>query len=97
MSFLKGTSQSKKISNNKKTNTDHPEDTTLRLNKRGYPLTVKIFPDNPIIRKIPARAAIMNGMPAEFESDGLLGVDFLQKYSVRIDQKNHRLWIKPAF
>lgn len=97
MSFLKGTSRSEKLSNSKKITTDNTEKTTLRLNKRGYPITVKIYPDNPTIRKIPVRAAIMDGMPAEFESDGLLGIDFLQKYSVRIDQKNHQLWIKPAF
>jgi len=38
----------------------------------------------------------MDGMPEQFESDGLLGVDFLKKYSVKIDQKNQQLWIKPA-
>ncbi|MCO6517997.1 hypothetical protein [Snodgrassella sp.] len=93
MSFIKGKSLPAAI----KPPAAKSEEATLRLNKKGNPQTVKIILTNPSIRKIPIRAAIMDGMPEQFESDGLLGVDFLKKYSVKIDQKNQQLWIKPAF
>lgn len=92
MSFIKGKSLPAAI----KPPAAKSEEATLRLNKKGNPQTVKIILTNPSIRKIPIRAAIMDGMPEQFESDGLLGVDFLKKYSVKIDQKNQQLWIKPA-
>ncbi|MCO6516123.1 MAG: hypothetical protein J6586_06415 [Snodgrassella sp.] len=93
ISFIKGKSLPAAI----KPPAAKSEEATLRLNKKGNPQTVKIILTNPSIRKIPIRAAIMDGMPEQFESDGLLGVDFLKKYSVKIDQKNQQLWIKPAF
>lgn len=93
MSFIKGKSLPAAI----KPPAAKSEEATLRLNKKGNPQTVKIILTNPSIRKIPIRAAIMDGMPEQFESDGLLGVDFLKKYSMKIDQKNQQLWIKPAF
>jgi hypothetical protein len=93
MSFIKGKSLPAAI----KPPAAKSEEATLRLNKKGNPQTVKIILINPSIRKIPIRAAIMDGIPEQFESDGLLGVDFLKKYSVKIDQKNQQLWIKPAF
>ncbi|WP_239423032.1 hypothetical protein [Snodgrassella communis] len=92
MSFIKGKSLPAAI----KPPAAKSEEATLHLNKKGNPQTVKIILTNPSIRKIPIRAAIMDGMPDQFESDGLLGVDFLKKYSVKIDQKNQQLWIKPA-
>lgn len=92
ISFIKGKSLPAAI----KPPAAKSEEATLRLNKKGNPQTVKIILTNPSIRKIPIRAAIMDGMPEQFESDGLLGVDFLKKYSVKIDQKNQQLWIKPA-
>ncbi|MCO6521000.1 MAG: hypothetical protein J6582_08150, partial [Snodgrassella sp.] len=77
MSFIKGKSLPAAI----KPPAAKSEEATLRLNKKGNPQTVKIILTNPSIRKIPIRAAIMDGMPEQFESDGLLGVDFLKKYS----------------
>jgi hypothetical protein len=93
MSFIKGKSLPAAI----KPPAAKSEEATLRLNKKGNPQTVKIILTNPSIRKIPIRAAIMDGMPEQFESDGLLGIDFLKQYNVKIDQKNQQLWIKPAF
>jgi hypothetical protein len=96
MSFIKGKSLPAAFNNSNKTPAAKSEGAALRLNKKGNPQTVKIILTNPSIRKIPIQAAIMDGMPEQFESDGLLGIDFLKKYSVKIDQKNQQLWIKPA-
>jgi hypothetical protein len=97
MSFIKGKSLPAAFNDSNKTPAAKSEEATLRLNKKGNPQTVKIILTNPSIRKIPIRAAIMDGMPEQFESDGLLGIDFLKQYSVKINQKNQQLWIKPAF
>lgn len=96
MTFIKGKLLPASFNSSNKIPAPKSEGATLRLNKKGNPQTVKIILTNPSIRKFPIRAAIMDGMPEQFESDGLLGEDFLKKYSVKIDQKNQQLWIKPA-
>lgn len=40
------------------------------------------------------KAVILDSLPAEFQSDGLIGFDFLSKNIVKIDFKNKRLWIQ---
>ena len=39
---------------------------------------------------------IIDSFPNEFQSDGLLGADFLSKNRVKIDFKNKQMWIQPA-
>ncbi|OCG60704.1 hypothetical protein A9G41_08995 [Gilliamella sp. Nev5-1] len=39
-------------------------------------------------------AVILDSLPAEFQSDGLIGFDFLSKNIVKIDFKNKQLWIQ---
>ena len=38
---------------------------------------------------------IIDSFPNEFQSDGLLGADFLSKNRVKIDFKNKQMWIQP--
>lgn len=97
MSIVAGRSLSEKFNNSLNTSTGKVNEPNLRLEKNGEPQTIRIYLDNPLIGKLPIRAAIMDGMPKEFESDGLLGMDFLKRYMVKIDQKNQKLWIRPAF
>jgi len=40
-------------------------------------------------------AVILDSFPAEFQSDGLVGCDFLSQNIVKIDFKNKQLWIQP--
>ncbi|NUF50094.1 hypothetical protein [Gilliamella sp. ESL0250] len=40
------------------------------------------------------KAVILDSLPAEFQSDGLIGFDFLSKNIVKIDFKNKKLWIQ---
>lgn len=40
-------------------------------------------------------AIILDSLPPEFQSDGLLGIDVLQSHLIKIDFKNKKLWIKP--
>ncbi|MCO6504901.1 MAG: aspartyl protease family protein [Snodgrassella sp.] len=96
VSMIVGKSLPEKYQNsNILTKADHG-DAHIRLKKNGAAQTIKIYPDYPLIGKLPVRAVIIDGTPKDFEADGLLGMDFLQKYMVRIDQKNNKLWIKPA-
>lgn len=44
----------------------------------------------------PIEAIVFDSLPDAFQADGLLGVNFLQQYLIKIDQKNKRLWLKPA-
>ncbi|MBI0156854.1 aspartyl protease family protein [Gilliamella sp. M0364] len=39
---------------------------------------------------------IIDSFPNEFQSDGLLGADFLSKNRVKIDFKNKQMWIQPV-
>jgi predicted aspartyl protease len=39
-------------------------------------------------------AVILDSLPTEFQSDGLIGFDFLSKNIVKIDFKNKQLWIQ---
>jgi len=57
----------------------------------NYPL-VALDINNVLSDKI--EAIIFDSFPAEFQSDGLLGFDFLSKNLVKIDFKNKKLWIK---
>ena len=38
---------------------------------------------------------IIDSFPNEFQSDGLLGADFLSKNRVKIDFRNKKIWIQP--
>lgn len=42
------------------------------------------------------KAIVLDSLPSEFKSDGLLGVDFLNQYLVKINFKTKQIWIKPA-
>ncbi|GLR10729.1 hypothetical protein GCM10007905_34490 [Mixta theicola] len=44
----------------------------------------------------PIEAIMIDSLPDEFQADGLLGVNFLQQYIIKIDQKNKQLWLMPA-
>ena len=39
---------------------------------------------------------IIDSFPNEFQSDGLLGADFLSKNRVKIDFKNKQMWVQPV-
>lgn len=40
-------------------------------------------------------AIILDGLPPQFEADGLLGMDFFAQFRGRIDLKNQQLQIRP--
>ena len=41
------------------------------------------------------KAIIIDSLPDEFQSDGLLGTDFFSKNRVKIDFRNKKMWIQP--
>ena len=42
------------------------------------------------------KAIIIDSLPDEFQSDGLLGTDFFSKNRVKIDFRNKKMWIQPV-
>ena len=42
------------------------------------------------------KAIIIDSLPDEFQSDGLLGTDFFSKNKVKIDFRNKKMWIQPV-
>lgn len=66
---------------------------TVKINEddSDYQL-VSLQVNNILTDKI--EAIILDSFPAEFQSDGLLGFDFLSKNLVKIDFKNKKLWIQ---
>ena len=72
------------------------DSSTLRQDENGDLQILNVYLANPSMSNQSIQVAIMDNMPKEFESDGLLGINFLKKYKVKINQKNQKLWIKPA-
>lgn len=96
MSMVAGKSLPEHLKQGVDLSLDKQNEAAVRLNKNGKPETINIYLDNPAVKKLAIRAVIIDNMPKEFNADGLLGMDFLKKYMLRIDQKNQKLWIKAA-
>lgn len=65
---------------------------TFQINKDDSYQFIDLKVNNLDSNKI--RAIILDSLPAEFQADGLLGGDFLNKHIVKIDFKNKKLWVK---
>lgn len=65
---------------------------TIQINKDDGYQFIDLKVNNLDSNKI--KAIILDSLPAEFQADGLLGGDFLNKHIVKIDFKNKKLWIK---
>lgn len=65
---------------------------TIQINKDDGYQFIDLKVNNLDSNKI--KAIILDSLPAEFQADGLLGGDFLNKHIVKIDFKNKKLWFK---
>lgn len=65
---------------------------TFQMNKDDGYQFIDLKVNNIDSNKI--KAIILDSLPAEFQADGLLGGDFLNKHIVKIDFKNKKLWVK---
>ena len=96
MSIIASRSLPEKYNNGNNSAMTDSDSSTLRQDKNGDLQILNVYLANPSMSNQSIQVAIMDNMPKEFESDGLLGINFLKKYKVKIDQKNQKLWIKPA-
>jgi hypothetical protein len=73
-----------------------PKNAKINSNEEDNYQYIDVMLANQKTPQISVEAIVIDSLPNEFQADGLLGVNFLKKHLIKIDQKNKKLWFMPA-